>query len=188
MEEIEISVFKSLFKPHEIPYVVPISKIVKRIRQGSSKELVEEIRKGNKDKKKELPAIVFSGLFNERNSNGLKQHSGLMCFDFDKYPNTEELNKQKEILKKNKHVAILFVSPSGNGLKAVIKVSNELTKETHPQIFKAFNNQFKYEHFDIACSNLDRVCFESYDPDIYVNYKAETFESKTFDDTQQKFL
>ena len=182
MEEIEISVFKSLFKPNEIPYVVPISKIVKRIRQGSSKELVEEIRKGNKDKKKELPAIVFSGLFNERNSNGLKQHSGLMCFDFDKYPNTEELNKQKEILKNNKHVAILFVSPSGNGLKAIIKVSNELTKETHPQVFKAFNKQFKYEYFDIACSNLDRVCFESYDPNIYVNYKAETFESKTFDE------
>jgi len=182
MEKIEISVFKSLFKPNEIPYVVPISKIVKRIKQGASEELVYEIRKGKKELKNQLPAIVFSGLFNKRNGNGLKQHSGLMCFDFDKYPNSQELNKQKEILKKNKHVVLLFTSPSGNGLKAVIKVSNELTKETHPQVFKAFNKQFKYEYFDIACSNLDRVCFESYDPDIYVNYEAETFDAKTFDE------
>jgi len=182
MKEIKISVFKSIYKPSEIPYTVAIEQIVERIKRGTSKKLVEQIRKGNKELKNQLPAIVFSGLFNQRNGNGMETHSGLMCFDFDKYPSPEELKKQKEILKKNKHVLMLFVSPSGNGLKAVIKVSNELTKETHPQVFKAFNNQFKYDYFDIACSNLDRVCFESYDPSIYVNYEAVTFEAATFDE------
>ena len=105
-----------------------------------------------------------------------------MCFDFDKYPNKEELNKQREILKKNKHVVLLFVSPSGNGLKAVIRVKNDLDKQTHPQTFKAFNKLFKYDYFDIACSNLDRVCFESYDPNIFINYEAEIFEAETFDE------
>ena len=182
MKKIQISVFKSLYKPSEIPHVVDIEKISNRIRRGTSRELVEEIRKGNKELKKRLPAIVFSGLFNKRNSNGLKQHSGLMCFDFDKYPSDKELEKQKEILKKNKHVVLLFVSPSGNGLKAVIRVNKDLDKQTHPQTFKAFNKQFKYDYFDIACSNLDRVCFESYDPDIYTNFNADIFEAETYDE------
>ena len=182
MENIEISVFKSLFKSAEIPYKVRISKIIERIKRGTSKDFALKIREGNKELKKKLPAIVFSGIFTQRNKNGLTQHSGLMVLDFDNYPNQKVLEEQREILKANKHVVILFVSPSGNGLKAVIKVSNDLTKETHPQVFKAFNNQFKYDYFDPSSSNVDRVCFESYDPNIYVNYDAETFIAKTYDE------
>ena len=182
MKETEISVFKSLFKSTEIPYQVAIPKIVDRIKRGTSKKVVDEIRKGNKDLKKTLPSILFSGLFSQRNSNGLEKHSGLMVLDFDDYESQEELEQQREILKKNKHVAILFVSPSGNGLKAVIKVNNDLTKLTHPQVFKAFHKEFNYNNFDISSSNVDRVCFESYDPEIYTNYDAETYIAKTFDE------
>ncbi len=182
MKKTRISVYKSLFKPNEIPHEVTIEKIASRIKEGKSKDLIDKIRNGNKDLKKQLPAIVFAGLFNKRNSNGLKTHSGLMCFDFDNYPSKEELEKQREILKQNKHVVLLFTSPSGNGLKAVVKVSKDLNKQTHPQVFKSFNKVFKYDYFDISCSNIDRVCFESYDKDIYTNYDAEIFLAKTFDE------
>lgn len=171
-----VSVFKDLYKSKDVPFHVPIEKIIKRIKQGASKELVESIRNGNKENKNKLPCILFSGIFNERNSNSLKEHSGLMVMDFDKYPNNETMFNHLELLKQNKHFILLFISPSGNGIKGVIRVSNELNKETHPKVFKEFQNQFEYDYFDIVNSNIDRVCFESYDPDIYVNFEAELFE------------
>lgn len=170
-----VSVFKDLYKSKDVPFHVPLDKIIKRIKQGTSKDLVESIRNGNKENKNRLPCILFSGVFNERNSNSLKEHSGLMVLDFDKYPDNETMFNQLEELKKNKHFVLLFISPSGNGIKGVIKVSNELTKETHPKVFKEFQRQFDLDYFDIANSNIDRVCFESYDPNIYVNLEAEIF-------------
>lgn len=170
-----VSVFKDLYKSKDVPFHVPIEKIIKRIQQGTSKELVESIRSGNKENKNKLPCILFSGVFNERNSNSLKEHSGLMVLDFDKYPDNETMLAQLDQLKENKHFVLLFISPSGNGIKGVIKVSNELTKETHPKVFKEFQNQFDLDYFDIVNSNIDRVCFESYDPNIYVNLEAEIF-------------
>jgi hypothetical protein len=170
-----VSVFKDLYKSKDVPFHVPIEKIIKRIKQGASKELVESIRNGNKENKNKLPCILFSGIFNERNSNSLKEHSGLMVMDFDKYPNEKTMFEHLELLKQNSHFILLFTSPSGNGIKGVIKVSNELTKETHPKVFKEFQNQFEYDYFDIVNSNIDRVCFESYDPNIYVNLEAKLF-------------
>jgi len=171
-----VSVFKDLYKSTDVPFHVPIDKIINRIKKGASKDLVESIRSGAKEQKTKLPCILFAGIFNERNSNSLQQHSGLMVVDFDKYPNKETMLQQLELLKENKHFCLLFISPSGIGIKGVLKVSNELNKETHPKVFKEFQKLFNYDYFDIANSNVDRVCFESYDPNIYVNLESEIFD------------
>jgi hypothetical protein len=186
MNNLKVSIFKNLYKSKDVPYIVTISKIIERIKEGSSKELILKIR-NSKDKeekdsyKRNLPSILFSGEFKERNGNGLKTHSGLMVVDFDKYPTPESMNIHLEELKKINHFVLLFISPSGNGIKGVLKVSNKLNKETHPKIFKAFQNKFKLDYFDIANSNIDRVCFESYDQNIYVNFEAKEFDSEIFD-------
>lgn len=186
MKDIKVSIFKNLYKSKDVPYIVSLSKIVERIKNGSSKDSILKIRnaknKAEKDShKRNLPSILFAGEFTERNGNGLKQHSGLMVVDFDKYPNEQIMLNHLEELKKINHFVLLFISPSGNGIKGVLKVSNDLTKETHPKIFKEFQNRFKLDYFDIANSNVDRVCFESYDKNIFVNYEAEIFEAEIFD-------
>ena len=187
MNETKVSIFKNLYKSKDVPYIVSLSKIVERIKTGTSKDNVEKIResktKEQKDSfKRNLPSILFAGEFTERNGNSLKNHSGLMVVDFDKYPSNEIMLSQLEELKKINHFVLLFISPSGNGIKGVLKVSNELTKETHPKVFKAFQKQFNLDYFDIANSNIDRVCFESYDPNVFVNYDAELFEPPIFDE------
>jgi hypothetical protein len=170
-----VSVFKDLYKSTDVPFHVPLDKIIKRIKAGTSKELVEAVRQGNGNEKKKLPCILFAGTFNERNSNSLQKHSGLMVLDFDKYPNEQTMFEQLETLKQNPYFVLLFISPSGNGIKGVIRVNDDLTKETHPKVFKEFHKQFNYDYFDIVNSNVDRVCFESYDPNIFVNLEADLF-------------
>jgi len=180
-----VSVFKDLFKSKDIPYIVPIEKIVGRIKKGTSKDIIDKIRSCDSKElktqlKNSLPSILFAGEFSERNSNGLITHSGLMVVDFDKYENEQVMFEHLETLKQNPHFYLLFISPSGNGIKGVVKIPIA-TKETHPKYFKAFQKEFDFDYFDISNSNVDRVCFESYDPNIFVNDNAITFEPELID-------
>jgi hypothetical protein len=177
----KISVFKDLYKSKDIPYSMEIDKVLERIKIGKSKALIEKIREGDKAAKNSLPCILFAGEFTERNSNSLVSHSGLMVVDFDKYPDEATMVAQMELLRKNPHFISLFISPSGKGIKGVVRIP-EATKATHPKFFKAFQKQFNYDYFDIANSNVDRVCFESYDPNIYINMDAELFDAVLIDE------
>lgn len=181
-----VSVFKDLFKSQDVPFIVPIEKIIKRIQQGTSKDLIQRIRTAETKElknalKTQLPSILFAGEFSERNSKSLVKHSGLMVLDFDKYESDEVMLNHLELLKQNPHFLLLFISPSGNGIKGVVKIP-PATKETHPKIFKAFQKEFDFDYFDISNCNVDRVCFESYDPNIFINYDATTFEPKIIDE------
>jgi hypothetical protein len=183
--EYKISVFKDLFKSKDIPYIVDLEKIIQRIKVGKSVEIIDKIRKAENKKdadliKQNLPCILFAGEFSERNGNSLIQHSGLMCVDFDKYENDEVMLQHRAELERNPHFIILFTSPSGNGIKGVVRIP-KATKETHPKYFTAFQKQYDFEYWDKSCSNVDRVCYESYDPNIYVNYDATIFEPKLID-------
>lgn len=176
-----VTVFKELFESKDVPFHVPIEKIIKRIQQGTSIDIINKVRDCKTKKeadfiKRSLPCIIFGGVFNERNSDGLVKHSGLMVVDFDKYPSHEEMFKDLEMLKNNKHFLLLFVSPSGIGIKGVIKVSEDLDKITHPKVFTQFQEDFNFDYWDKSNSNVDRVCFESYDPNIYVNLDAIIYE------------
>ena len=181
----KFSVFKDLLKSKDTPYLVDLAKIVKRIQTGKSIEIIKRVREAKSKKeadiiKKELPCILFAGEFAQRNGNGLLKHSGLMCVDFDKYENDEVMLEHRAMLQHNPHFLLLFTSPSGNGLKGVVKIP-ESTKETHPKYFKAFYEKFNFDYWDKSCSNVDRVCYESFDPNIYVNLEAETFQPELID-------
>lgn len=174
MKDTLITVFKNLFKSNDVPYIVPLEKVILRIRKGTSKDLIEQIREGNNKLKNDLPAILFTGEFERRSIEGMKSHNGLMILDYDKFPDDETLQKEWSKIVKNKHIITAFLSPSGNGIKAVLKVPS-CDKKTHYKIFHKFNEIYPSDYFDEANSDVSRVCFESYDPNIYVNYDAELF-------------
>lgn len=185
MVDYKFSVFKDLLKTKDTPYLVDLTKIVNRIKHGKSIEIIKRVREASTKKeadaiKKELPCILFAGEFAQRNGNGLIKHTGLMCVDFDEYENDEVMLQHRAMLEQNPHFILLFTSPSGNGIKGVVRIP-EATKETHTQYFKAFQEEFQFDYWDKSCSNVDRVCYESYDPDIYVNLEATIFEPQLID-------
>ena len=78
----QITIFKDI-KETSQPFYRTAEVILKRIQEGSSKDLVKKIRaEKNKENrnilKQKLPAICFSGTFNKRNDSALKEHSGLI--------------------------------------------------------------------------------------------------------------
>jgi hypothetical protein len=179
MKDSKISIFRYLFESKDVPYQVTLENALNRIKKGAkSIDLIQQIRQesdANKRNilKRDLPCYLFSGTFKERNSNGLENHIGIAILDFDKFKGND-LELTRDLLKKNKHILSVFLSPSGLGLKALLRIP-KADKITHPKYFKAFQKEFDFKYFDISNSNIDRVCFESYDPEIYINWDAKVY-------------
>ncbi len=174
----QITIFKDI-KITSQPFYRHVDVIINRIREGASKELVKKIRsEKNKENrnilKQKLPAICFSGKFTKRNDKSLQEHSGLICLDFDGYPSNKALLMEKEKLCKNKIVYSVFISPSGKGLKALVKIPVDV--ENHKNYFNSLQNHFDSPFFDKTCKNVSRVCYESYDPLIYINTTSVTWD------------
>lgn len=173
-----VTIFRNI-RETNTPFHKNIAYILKRIKDGSNKELINNIRK-QKDKeqrnelKKGLPAICFSGRFSKRNSESIQSHSGFICLDFDGYERKKELLQDKEKFCKDSYVYACFVSPSGNGLKVIVKIPAEI--ENHINYFTALEIYFESPYFDKTCKDVSRVCYESYDPLIYINENATTWD------------
>lgn len=176
-----ISVFKDLFKAKDVPFTLTLGEVYARIKKGNI-PLIEKINKirtsTDKDEvsniKNSLIAIMFNGTFADRSDNGLIEHSGMCILDFDKYPSIEIMNDEREKLIKDKYTLMVFTSPSGNGLKALIRIP-KCNKLEHKRRFTAYSKYINSDYFDIKNSNISRVCFESYDPNVYLNQYAEEF-------------
>ena len=102
---------------------------------------------------------------------GLFDHSGLIVLDFDHI----DVEKSKAVLATDAHVYSCWVSPSGDGLKALVRVTNP---ERHRDHFRALKNYF-HKQYDLEVDesgvNESRACFESYDPDLILNPGATKF-------------
>ena len=183
----EITIFKDI-KDTAQPFYRDVNTIIERIREGSSKEIVRSIR-SEKDKeirnklKQSLPAICFSGKFTKRNDASLVEHSGIMCLDFDGYESDKLLLEQKELLTKDKYTYSVFISPSGLGLKVLVKIPAE--EDNHKNFFSSLEKHYNSEYFDKTCKNLSRVCYESYDPLIFINEQSSVFNTITEHEYQE---
>lgn len=176
----EITIFKNILDT-STPFHRGVEVILERIKIGKSKDLVSAIRK-EKDKgkrnalKQDLPAICFSGTFNKRSDDSLIDHSGIICLDFDGFKNKTDLQKRKDKLTKDPYTYSVFISPSGNGLKVLVRIPPNGAK--HKSYFMALEKYYDCEEFDITCKNVSRVCYESYDPKIFINEEAEVWEEE----------
>jgi len=176
-----VTIFQNI-RDTDTPFFRDVHVILERIKDGAgaTKDLVKRIRLEKRkperqELKKQLPAICFSGTFNKRTDASLIEHSGLICLDFDGYDKQKELLQDKESLSKNKYVFSVFISPSGNGLKVLVKIPADA--ENHTMYFNSLEKYFASPYFDKTSKNLSRVCYESYDPLIAINENSSIWDT-----------
>jgi P4 family phage/plasmid primase-like protien len=123
------------------------------------------------EKKRRLPAALWSGTFSQRKKDALLQHSGLLCADLDQLG--DQLTEARTKLLKSLHLWALFLSPTGDGLKCIFRVQAEA--DTQKASFRAVEEHVRAltgVQIDESCSDVARLCFLSHDPDAYLNDKA----------------
>jgi hypothetical protein len=183
----KVTLFKNVHST-ETAYFRPVEMVLARIKDGNSQGLVESIRESEEksernEYKKQLPAICFSGKFNTRADNAMAEHSGLICLDFDDFESNDDMLAYKEELRDDPFVYSVFISPSGNGLKVLVKIPAD--KENHRNYFRALQENYDVPQFDKSCKNESRVCYESYDPDIYINPDSELWEEMVKEEVRE---
>lgn len=159
------------------PFYDDIDNVLNSFKDGSNREKIERIRsikdktERNKEKAK-LKSICFSGKFAKRSAKNIIEHSGFCTLDFDDVENPSEL---RDSLKSNEYVYSAFISPSGNGVKVIIKIPSEI--ENHKKYYEALAELFDNE-IDEVTKDVSRVCYESYDPELFIHHEAKVWTLK----------
>jgi hypothetical protein len=165
-----ITIFSNIFDKQ--PHYITVESAIERIRNGKSAARIDEIRSQiDKERannlKKNLPSVCFSGKFSERVDSGLIEHSGYIVLDFD---DVDDVELFKTNVFSTSFVYACWVSPGGNGVKALVRVADG---SKHREHFDALREVFP--SIDRSGVNVSRVCYESYDPHILVRERAEVF-------------
>lgn len=155
--------------------------LVNQIKSGSVKSQIEKLRMTidevqRSQIKKQLPCILWQGIFNEKSDNGVEYLSSLMCIDIDQR-SPQELDLYRQRLSCEPWVFGFFISPSGDGLKVIVKTDNygvAAYKNCYRQLEQYFLHNYGIVP-DPKCEPLSQGCYMSYDPDMYYNPGATDF-------------
>jgi hypothetical protein len=128
-------------------------------------------------KGKQLDYARFQGIFSYMDAKSLIKASELLCIDLDHA--AVDVKELKKALATNNYVHVAFVSPSGDGLKIILKIP-ESNIETYPRRYLSayeyfldnYNTTVKYSPTE---RDIARACFLSYDPEIYFNIDSEIY-------------
>jgi hypothetical protein len=183
MRDIQVTIYPKVYGKHEPTYIT-LETALERIKNGGKNRfIIESLREGDKSKKKELPIVCFSGLFpSERTDDSIIDHSSIIVVDFDHV----DVDHVKALLCMDDYVYSCWVSPSGDGLKALVRISHP---ERHRDHFRAIISYFEKTYglqVDESGINESRACFESYDPDMCLKDECKTFTAFQSESTEQK--
>jgi len=185
----------SFFK-HTIRNTIPnknvtIKEVYELIKSNSYSKITQQFRllvKGSAEAKafkaNNFNYACFSGVFTNRSNNCLVQHSSLIVIDFD---GLNDVTRVKSLLIKDKVFVteLLFISPSGDGLKWVVSI--DLDIQNHLEWFKQISLYIKRTYdleVDASGKDVSRACFLPFDPEVYINphHLRKALTSTVFDD------
>ena len=158
-----------------------VLKIIDDIKKGTHKTQVSKIRiesdKAERNKLKALlPYVTFCGTFSSRANSNLKVHSGLACLDFD---GVTDLSDVREKINNDSFTFSSFLSPSGDGLKVLVKIPNVDNNNDYQDYYIELINHFKqYNELDKGTKDIARACYLSYDDELYLNNDSVIFTDK----------
>ena len=163
-----------------MPFFKEINEVLGSFKDGSNKIFIDKIRQSKTDeeqteRKKKLKSICFSGEFSYRAAKNCIKHSGFVCLDFDDVGTFSDAVCLRDSLQDNEYIYSAFISPSGEGVKAIVKVPPEI--ENHKKYYEALCETFD-SFLDTKTKDLSRVCFESYDPDLFINENSKVWVLK----------
>lgn len=178
----KVSIFRNF---NEVQENLELYIILEQIKVGKYKTQVQNLREliqqgrveeYNK-KKKSLLAFTPSGLFEGgRKLEFLKEYSGYLILDLDDL-NPDQLNLIKTKASEVSYTYSSFISPSGRGLKILVKVFSRpvFHKEAFNQVKQYYEQQIDFP-IDPSGKDITRLCFVSWDELPYLNPTSTIFK------------
>ena len=151
--------------------------------------------KYKEEKKRLLPSVTFGGVFDyrsnspktlqEKGKKGILSLSGYVTIDIDHISQTRlSLEALRDKLSKDRRtgVRLIFISPSGDGLKLVCKSAKEIqTPSQYEEVFQSLrhyiNSEYsgKEEIVDRSGKDVTRLCLLPFDAQAILRDWEDTF-------------
>ena len=202
-EDEEFSYFKMPLSNTKPTYTMDLSEVFDFItsdRYAAQTKQLREMSDGQqKFKASNFDYVTFNGTFTQRSDASLTRASNLFIIDVDHIgANIAELFHR---LKNDKVLSpqLIFISPSGDGLKIVVRIDFSIidrsvgSKIMNP-IWQAVNTYFgreysnllnpneKNQYIDGSGKDLSRACFLPHDPSAYLNINQDSVLGQRFID------
>ena len=163
-------------------------KVLNAIKEGKFNKEITQLREADNEKEKErvknaLPAFTPSVVLNTgRKFTDGDTYNGVIHLDYDKL---DDVASAIEKIKSLEYTYSCFVSPSGNGIKVFVRVDNEM--EQHKDAFNTLRSYYDKavgRESDKSIKDLNRLCFVSSDPELYLNVESVVFNYTTISMTR----
>lgn len=163
-----------------------LSNVFALIKNGDFKTKIDTLRKVKVESearysllKNQLPAFTPSGQFKGSHKlENLVEYNPVIVLDIDKTGEGKAL-EIKNAATQIEYTLAAFISPSGDGVKILIKTDS--TRDTHEQMYYhvvAYYGTALGVEIDKSGKNINRLCYLSYDPELYFNENVEVFQQK----------
>jgi hypothetical protein len=184
--EPEISVVESIYSKEV--FAADPELVFDGIRNGEFKDPILKIRQTDDLEEKRklkmlLPSIIFGATFNGGRKN-IKEASNLICLDFD---HVDDLERIIFRLRFHRYIYGMFISPSGDGLKVIVRTDVEdeaAYKKVASQLIKYFADLGLIA--DPSKHNINDLCFFSYDPNALYNPEATIWRQIIYTEKEQE--
>jgi len=127
--------------------------------------------------KAKLPAFTPCANYNgRRKKENINIYNNIIIIDIDKL-DEELVIPLKELLSDDPYTLAIWISASGRGLKMLVRTNNDIG--LHKVIFKNLENYYMTTYnlsIDNSGSDIQRLCYFSYDKDLFVNWDSKIFE------------
>lgn len=162
-----------------------VGKIRALLREGKAEEAAQV--------KMQLQGFTLSATYgNRRVAECIEAYNDVLMLDFD-HLDEQALRQSMTLISGDANTLFCFISPSGNGIKIgaymhdepSLRLRSELRQRTeisyeeldryHKQMFgcaKAYYEQLIGQQMDDSGSDIGRLCFTSYDPELSINQEA----------------
>lgn len=188
-----VSIFKNF---NEVVQNSKVVEVLNDIKTGKYINVITYLRKSLAESKmeayerakKSLPAFTPSASFKGgRKLEFVTAYTQIVVLDIDKLTK-EQLTNAKALAQETPYTYSAFISPSGNGLKIFVRVNS--SQENHKEAFLAlqkFYEEFLSLPIDKSGKDVTRLCFVSYDTDLYLNENATVYPVISTEDLRPFF-
>lgn len=125
------------------------------------------------------PAVIFKPNFNRRYEN-IINFTGLAQIDIDGLESEDAIDLKHYLFDNYKEMYCVYVSPSRNGVKALIRIPVAKDINEFKEYYAGIDNEFNWiAGFDPAPKNVALPLFLSYDTDILYRNEASVWTHKS---------
>ena len=160
-----------------------------KAKESGDKERERHLKSQLASLKQKCPAIMPQAIVEGgRGADNITRFLPFMIVDLDHIP-AESMAMVENIVKNSEYARLAYRTISGRGLRVIVKVDGEVTKDNFKDAWMSANEQIKKicsVEYDKQCGNVNRLCGLAFDPQAVYRPLSKVVKIKTFKEPKKK--